>query len=152
MKTSVYPLGIQNFRKLREDGCIYVDKTAVIYDLVNDGTYYFLSRPRRFGKSLLVSTLEEFFRGNRELFIRRSDPYPLCDAMEAAHSRCPDDPDGALRRAEDSFPRSKGSPFPGRSQRFCIRNEAPAHPSALLCPKDGLSACKDTGLDRKSVV
>ena len=68
METSVYPLGIQSFRKLREEGCIYVDKTAVIYDLVNDGTYYFLSRPRRFGKSLLVSTLEEFFRGNRELF------------------------------------------------------------------------------------
>ncbi len=68
MKTSVYPLGIQSFRKLRENGYIYIDKTAVIYDLVNDGTYYFLSRPRRFGKSLLVSTLEEFFRGNRELF------------------------------------------------------------------------------------
>ena len=68
MKSPLYPIGVQSFRKLRETGCIYVDKTAVIYDLVNDGTYYFLSRPRRFGKSLLISTLEAYFQGKKELF------------------------------------------------------------------------------------
>ena len=68
MKISEYPLGIQSFRELRSNGCIYVDKTADIYNLVSGTKYYFMSRPRRFGKSLLVSTLEEFFSGNRELF------------------------------------------------------------------------------------
>ena len=63
-----YPIGIQNFEKIRKDGYIYVDKTAQIYDLVSDGTIYFLSRPRRFGKSLLVSTLKAYFMGKKELF------------------------------------------------------------------------------------
>lgn len=63
-----YPIGIQNFEKLRKDGYIYVDKTALIYQLVDSGSYYFLSRPRRFGKSLLMSTLEAYFEGKRELF------------------------------------------------------------------------------------
>lgn len=51
-----YPIGIQNFEKIREDGYVYVDKTALVYDLVTKGKIYILSRPRRFGKSLLVST------------------------------------------------------------------------------------------------
>ena len=63
-----YPIGIQSFEKLREDGYVYVDKTALIYNLVHDGTIYFLSRPRRFGKSLLVSTLKNYFLGRKELF------------------------------------------------------------------------------------
>lgn len=63
-----YPIGIQSFEKLREDGYIYVDKTALIYNLVHNGTIYFLSRPRRFGKSLLVSTLKNYFLGCKELF------------------------------------------------------------------------------------
>ena len=63
-----YPIGIQNFEKLRKDGYIYVDKTALMYQLVDRGSYYFLSRPRRFGKSLLISTLEAYFEGKRELF------------------------------------------------------------------------------------
>ena len=63
-----YPIGIQSFEKIRKDGFVYVDKTALIYDLVNNGTIYFLSRPRRFGKSLLVSTLENYFLGRKELF------------------------------------------------------------------------------------
>ena len=63
-----YPVGIQSFEKLREGGFLYVDKTALIYELVNTGTYYFLSRPRRFGKSLLVNTLLSYFEGKRELF------------------------------------------------------------------------------------
>ena len=63
-----YPIGIQSFDRIREDGYVYVDKTALIYELVSKGTIYFLSRPRRFGKSLLVSTLENYFLGRRELF------------------------------------------------------------------------------------
>ena len=63
-----YPIGEASFRNLRADGAVYVDKTALIYQLVKQGRYYFLSRPRRFGKSLLVSTLEAYFRGQRELF------------------------------------------------------------------------------------
>ena len=63
-----YPIGIQTFSKIREDGYLYIDKTALIYDLVQSGTIYFLSRPRRFGKSLLVTTLESYFSGRKELF------------------------------------------------------------------------------------
>ena len=63
-----YPIGIQSFDKIIEDGYVYVDKTALIYSLVKEGTIYFLSRPRRFGKSLLVSTLKNYFRGRKELF------------------------------------------------------------------------------------
>jgi len=62
------PLGIQNFRKIIENDCIYVDKTQYIYKLLNDASYYFLSRPRRFGKSLLLDTIAEVFGGDRELF------------------------------------------------------------------------------------
>ena len=61
------PLGIQTLRKIREDGCYYVDKTAYLRRLVDEGTHYFLSRPRRFGKSLFVDTLKELFEGNEEL-------------------------------------------------------------------------------------
>ena len=63
-----YPIGIQSFEQIREDGYVYVDKTALVYDLVSKGKIYFLSRPRRFGKSLLVSTLENYFLGRKELF------------------------------------------------------------------------------------
>ena len=59
---------MQSFSQIREDGYVYVDKTALIYDLVTTGKIYFLSRPRRFGKSLLVSTLENYFLGRRELY------------------------------------------------------------------------------------
>lgn len=63
-----YPLGIQSFEKVRNDGYLYLDKTAWVYNIVKGGTYYFLSRPRRFGKSLLISTLEAYFKGKKELF------------------------------------------------------------------------------------
>ena len=62
------PIGIQTFAKLREDGCYYVDKTAFALRLIEQGTHYFLSRPRRFGKSLLLDTLAELFAGNQALF------------------------------------------------------------------------------------
>ncbi|MCM1177802.1 MAG: ATP-binding protein [Bacteroidales bacterium] len=64
----LYPIGIQSFSEIRENGYVYVDKTALIYHMVKEGKYYFLSRPRRFGKSLLLSTLEAYFLGRRELF------------------------------------------------------------------------------------
>lgn len=63
-----YPIGIQTFEDIRKDGYVYVDKTAHVYNMVSVGRYYFLSRPRRFGKSLLVSTLEAYFTGRKELF------------------------------------------------------------------------------------
>lgn len=62
------PIGIQTFSTLRNEACYYVDKTSLIQDLVKQGRYYFLSRPRRFGKSLLVDTLKELFEGNEPLF------------------------------------------------------------------------------------
>ena len=68
METRLYPIGIQNFESLRNDGYLYVDKTELVYRLAKTGRYYFLSRPRRFGKSLLVSTLKAYFQGKRELF------------------------------------------------------------------------------------
>ena len=68
MNQTIYPIGIQNFEKIRKDGYLYIDKTALIYQLVKTGSYYFLSRPRRFGKSLLLSTLEAYFQGKKELF------------------------------------------------------------------------------------
>ena len=64
----IYPVGIQSFDEIRKGGFAYVDKTELIYTLVKTGKYYFLSRPRRFGKSLLVSTLEAYFKGKKELF------------------------------------------------------------------------------------
>ena len=68
MSGKLYPVGIQNFESLRKDGYFYVDKTELMYRLVKTGRYYFLSRPRRFGKSLLISTLEAYFQGKKELF------------------------------------------------------------------------------------
>ena len=62
------PLGLQNFRELRELDCYYVDKTAYVKRLLDEGKYYFLSRPRRFGKSLFLDTLKELFEGSEELF------------------------------------------------------------------------------------
>ena len=62
------PIGIQTFREIREDNCYYVDKTRLILQLVQEGKYYFLSRPRRFGKSLLIDTIAELFAGSRALF------------------------------------------------------------------------------------
>ena len=63
-----YPIGIQDFGELRRGGFAYVDKTALVFKMADEGKYYFLSRPRRFGKSLLVSTFEAYFKGEKELF------------------------------------------------------------------------------------
>lgn len=66
--SKLYPIGIQDFEKIRNEGYFYVDKTALIHRLVTTGSYFFLSRPRRFGKSLLISTLRAYFEGKKELF------------------------------------------------------------------------------------
>lgn len=63
-----YPIGIQSFERIIEDGYVYIDKTDFIYSLTHGGSIYFLSRPRRFGKSLLVSTLKNYYLGHKELF------------------------------------------------------------------------------------
>ncbi|MDE6668209.1 MAG: AAA family ATPase [Muribaculaceae bacterium] len=63
-----YPIGIETFSEIIEEGYVYVDKTELINTLVSKGKYYFLSRPRRFGKSLLLSTIEAFYEGRQDLF------------------------------------------------------------------------------------
>lgn len=68
MAKILYPVNVQSFRKIREYGYVYVDKTDYIHKLANPGGFFFLSRPRRFGKSLLISTMEAYFRGERVLF------------------------------------------------------------------------------------
>ena len=68
MNLQKLPLGIQSFERLRSDNYLYVDKTHHVYDLVHSGSYYFLSRPRRFGKSLFLSTVQAYFEGKKELF------------------------------------------------------------------------------------
>ena len=68
MESRVLPIGIQSFSKIRENNYLYVDKTEYIYSLASNAGIYFLSRPRRFGKSLLISTLSEYLSGNKKLF------------------------------------------------------------------------------------
>lgn len=68
MKGLKYPIGIQTFAKIREENFLYVDKTDLVANIVGNGGYYFLTRPRRFGKSLLMSTIEAFYRGKKDLF------------------------------------------------------------------------------------
>lgn len=64
----LYPIGRQNLEDIRRGGYVYVDKTALIYKLASTGKYYVLGRQRRFGKSLLISTMEAYFQGKKELF------------------------------------------------------------------------------------
>lgn len=69
MATKLYPIGMQTFSEIREEDFLYVDKTEYIYRMTHtSGKYFFLGRPRRFGKSLLVSTFESYFEGKKELF------------------------------------------------------------------------------------
>ncbi|MCM1519360.1 MAG: ATP-binding protein [Lachnoclostridium sp.] len=124
-----YPVGIQSFAKLREGGYVYVDKTAYVHRLIREGSYYFLSRPRRFGKSLLLSTIEAYYSGRRDLFkglaldslTDRWEPHPilhldlnagLYDSVEALDSKI----DYELSRWETSFDISKTTA--ASSQRF----------------------------------
>lgn len=84
MGTAIYPVGMQDFAYIREAGMKYVDKTTLIYKMANEGAAYFLSRPRRFGKSLLVSTLRYYFEGRRDLFEGLA-----IDALETKWTRHP---------------------------------------------------------------
>ena len=68
VKRMKYPIGIQDFAQIIQDGYVYVDKTDLVYKLATEGKIYFLSRPRRFGKSLLLSTLKYYFQGRKDLF------------------------------------------------------------------------------------
>lgn len=69
MARKKYPVGIQTFEKIRQNDMLYIDKTEFIYNMSHkDSKYYFLNRPRRFGKSLLVSTMQSYFEGKKELF------------------------------------------------------------------------------------
>lgn len=63
-----YPIGIQDFESLRKDNYVYIDKTEYVYQATHCGRYYFLNRPHRFGKSMLLSTFQTYFLGKRELF------------------------------------------------------------------------------------
>jgi hypothetical protein len=94
-----YPIGIQNFEQLRTRNCVYVDKTELVYKLVNTDQIYFFSRPRRFGKSLLVSTLEAYFQGKKELFEGRS-----WDAWSKRQMRTIPEPYAADRRSQTRSP------------------------------------------------
>ena len=108
----LYPVGIQNFEKLRREGYFYVDKTALMYRLVSTGSYYFLSRPRRFGKSLLISTLEAYFQGKKELFDglavasleKEWKQHPVLHLdLNIGKYDCPDSLDGMLNRSLDEW-------------------------------------------------
>ncbi len=69
MASKLYPIGIQTFERIRRENMLYIDKTEYVYRMAHtNGTYFFLGRPRRFGKSLLVSTLQSYFEGKKELF------------------------------------------------------------------------------------
>lgn len=68
MTARKYPIGIQTFSRIRKDGYLYIDKTDLVWQLAHYATYIFMSRPRRFGKSLLTSTLESYFKGEQEYF------------------------------------------------------------------------------------
>lgn len=69
MSRKLYPIGIQTFERIRKEDMLYVDKTEYVYHMTHtDGKYFFLSRPRRFGKSLLTSTFRSYFEGRRDLF------------------------------------------------------------------------------------
>ena len=107
----LYPIGIQNFAALRESDYIYVDKTECIEKLIKGGKYYFLSRPRRFGKSLLLSTIEAFYLGRKDLFeglaISRMEhewqPHPVLHIALNAYEY--NKPDSLLNKFNDDFRR-----------------------------------------------
>jgi|GEM_PF-2499760 len=80
-----FPIGIQDFKSIIKDGYLYIDKTDLVYQLVKGGKTYFLSRPRRFGKSLLVSTLEYYFKGERELFIHVNQIGKTYESLQKRH-------------------------------------------------------------------
>ena len=124
-----YPIGIQSFEKIRRGGYAYVDKTALMYKMVSEGSYYFLSRPRRFGKSLMVSTLEAFFSGKKELFeglyAGSADwdwqEYPILHLdLNVKKYESKEDLDKVLNRHLEKWEQLYGSPYADRDleERF----------------------------------
>ena len=118
-----YPIGIQSFEKLRKGGYVYVDKTQHIDHLVRNGGYYFLSRPRRFGKSLLISTLEAYFRGKKDLFhglaIEETEKewkeYPVLHLdLNTGLYDCPEALQGVLHRHLEKWEEEYGDAFKDR--------------------------------------
>ncbi len=131
-----YPIGIQSFSEIREGGYIYIDKTEYIYRLIAEGKYYFLSRPRRFGKSLLLSTIEEYFKGNREFFNGLAiskhdhtwDKYPvlhldLSGCTIDSHDRLPSFIEDFLSRWENEYdiPTNHDIPYSLRFKEIIIQ-------------------------------
>ena len=131
-----YPIGIQSFSEIREGGYIYIDKTEYIYRLIAEGKYYFLSRPRRFGKSLLLSTIEEYFKGNREFFNGLAiskhdhtwDKYPvlhldLSGCTIDSHDRLPSFIEDFLLRWENEYdiPTNHDIPYSLRFKEIIIQ-------------------------------
>ena len=71
MTRKLYPIGIQTFERIRQENNVYIDKTEYVYHMTHaDGRFFFLNRPRRFGKSLLVSTFKSYFEGRKDLFLK----------------------------------------------------------------------------------
>jgi hypothetical protein len=121
-ETPLYPVGIQDFEKLRRNNYLYVDKTALVYKLARGQNYFFLSRPRRFGKSLLTSTLQYYFEGRKELFTglamerleKEWTRYPvlhfdLSDAKSNRMAFIEDNLDGQLCKYEKIYGKEEGS-------------------------------------------
>ncbi|RMH59446.1 MAG: AAA family ATPase, partial [Candidatus Hydrogenedentota bacterium] len=124
------PIGIQDFPHIRQEGYIYVDKTSYLYRLITEGKVYFLSRPRRFGKSLLVSTLEQIFRGNQALFEGlyihdkiewKEHPVIKLDMTQMAYRR-PEELETALVECLQAIGREYGVAINGRLPKDAFAN------------------------------
>ena len=141
------PIGIQTFRKIREENCYYVDKTAYIRALLDTGTHYFLSRPRRFGKSLFLDTLKELFEGNERLFeglhIHGHRDWSVCHpvlrlSFGSGHFKEPGSLQASLMAQLDAVQRRTGvmSEYATAPERFAhlleLLHDQAGHPVAVL--------------------
>lgn len=132
--TIKYPIGVQNFEDLRSQGYLYVDKTAYVHRLIESGKYYFLSRPRRFGKSLLLSTIEAYYQGKRHLFkglaidslTEKWEPHPILHldlnnrAYTSTQSLC-DELNSSLEQWEELYGNEKRDRAPEERFAYIIR-------------------------------
>ena len=120
-----YPIGQADFGEIRRAGCVYVDKTMYIHQLVSSGKFYFLSRPRRFGKSMLITTMEAYFNAERELFkglaIDRLEPeewtkYPVLhlDFTRSGYNKAEDLPQ-FLEKVVGDWEKQYGTSYPDHS-------------------------------------
>ena len=100
------PIGIQDFYKLRTEGYVYVDKTREIHRIINQAPYLFLSRPRRFGKSLLVATMAELFRNRKELF----EGLWIYDHWDWDAPPAPNHPHGETKDRQNNQPNARNAP------------------------------------------